>query len=539
MSRSRSRSPRDRAPKKGRWDQAAGEQEGPNKMINAATGEEAYLRRVATSAAAGGPNAPSFHHAAPFHHPARPMPGGNHAFNGEPLPALHSLHQGTVVRLQPFGAFVSIGGFRKHGLVHISRIRSTRVDRVEEVLKEGQSVWTKVVALEEGRIALSMKDVDQATGADLHLTESTHTGGVGAPADLPDLYSIHRARVARIEKFGAFVDFIAQGGARRAPQGLIHISQMSSSRRVDNVEDVLSVGDEVHVKVVKIENGKIGLSIKDVDQATGADLDPSNASATRTGGGGGGSSDPPPLYSIHRGKVVKLADFGAFVSIDGYRKHGLVHIGQLAAYKVDSVDKAVSVDESVWVKVVKVEDGGNKIGLSMKYVNQQTGKDLDPGHVNSGADEARAQRSANFDSSKGGQAPIELGAVHNVDCTRCGARGHLSSDCMAAPGVRYDASRDADDDAAAQSALMAARQSQMSATKAKNESLDRIQQALAIIQAAKEAKRAKKEKKKERKEAKKSKKSKKESKKKKKKSSRHSDSDDSDDSRSRTPSPRR
>jgi predicted RNA-binding protein with RPS1 domain len=293
---------------------------------------------------------------------------------------------------------------------------------------------------------------------------------------------------------------------------------MSSSRRVDNVEDVLAVGEEVQVKIIKIEKGKLGLSLKDVDQQTGEDLDPSNSAATtKSGGSGPLSNDTPPLYSIHHGKVVKLSDFGCFVALDGYRKHGLVHLSHLASYKVDSVDKAVSMGDSVWVKVIKVEEGG-KIGLSMKYVQQATGKDLDPQHVNTVADEARAQKSSRFDQATGADAPIELGAVHNVDCTRCGARGHLAVDCMAPEGMKFDAAREAEEEEEQEAKREAQEKEALAAAAQKNASLEKIKEALRIIQEAKERKRAKKEKKRE-------KKSKKESRKKSKK--KHSSSKDS------------
>ncbi len=59
----------------------------------------------------------------------------------------------------------------------------------------------------------------------------------------------------------------------------------------------------------------------------------------------------PALHSVHKGTVAKIAEFGCFVDLPNYRKNGMVHISQLASFKVDSVDKAVSVGESVWVKV--------------------------------------------------------------------------------------------------------------------------------------------------------------------------------------------
>jgi predicted RNA-binding protein with RPS1 domain len=86
---------------------------------------------------------------------------------------------------------------------------------------------------------------------------------------------------------------------------------------------------------------------------------------------------PPPLYSIHKGSVKNVQSFGAFVAMDGFQKHGLVHISQLADFRVDDVKSAVSQGQSVWVKVVSIDNEAGKIALSMKYVDQHNGKDLD------------------------------------------------------------------------------------------------------------------------------------------------------------------
>ena len=495
----------------------------PKLLLGVSTGEEAYARRVAASAGrAYNDNSSSG--------ASRPNPYAN-----EPLPPLFSIHKGVINRLQPYGAFVALDGFRKHGLLSIGRILDTRVERIEDALKEGQRVYVKVVQTEpaSGKMSLSMRDVDQETGRDLNPAESVgmppsaSSGrgfGGGPPQEMPALHSIVPVRVVKIQPFGAFCELLDASGAapppgRRSAQGLLHISQLSSSRRVDNVEDVVSLGETLKVKVVKIdEAGKIGLSLKDVDQATGRDLDPSNSNRQGGGGGDGGggrsgaTNDLPLLNSIHRGTIVKIQDFGAFVEMAGYRKHGLVHISQLASFKVDSVDKAVSLGEAVWVKVNKLE--GDKIGLSMKSVNQQTGADLDPQHINSSAEDARAQRNANFEGSRSGGAggPIELGAVHNASCGRCGAVGHLTIDCLAPVGARYDAASDRADEARQTAASAAADRDSAAAASAKSSIMAKIAEAQRIIAEAKAAKAARKEKKRE-------KKAKKEAK---KKSSKHS-----------------
>ena len=91
----------------------------------------------------------------------------------------------------------------------------------------------------------------------------------------------------------------------------------------------------------------------------------------------------PAVNSIVKGKVVRVADFGAFVEMPGFSKWGLVHVSQL----VDSSGKGqmkievkdvVDLGDSVWVKVCEVDSDAGKMSLSMKYVSQATGRDLDP-----------------------------------------------------------------------------------------------------------------------------------------------------------------
>lgn len=166
------------------------------------------------------------------------------------------------------------------------------------------------------------------------------------------------------------------------------------------------------MKVIEIAEGgsKVRLSMKYADQQDGEDLDPEQKQLTaenRTqqqqprGGGGGGSSQQageeiPELFSIHKGAVAKIEAYGCFVSIQGFRKQGLVHVSHLTDTRVEDVNECVSVGDDVFVKVIGVDvdsTGGDrrgaKISLSMKYVAQGSGEDLDPGHANASADSVR------------------------------------------------------------------------------------------------------------------------------------------------------
>lgn len=215
--------------------------------------------------------------------------------------------------------------------------------------------------------------------------------------------------------------------------GLVHISQLAG-RRVDRVEDVVSSGDKVWVKVVNIVDDKISLSLRDVDQATGEDLNPSNDEPAR----GGHYSDVPDknkmpkLNSIHKGLCKTVKEFGAFIALPGYYTNGMVHISQLAKFKVSNVSEVLREgDTNVWVKVIGVEEG--KLSLSMKLVDQATGKDLDPFHEEA---EKEGSRKRKFTDAE--KEPLRLEAVLNTTCASCGGKGHLASECMVKSGQNYE-----------------------------------------------------------------------------------------------------
>jgi len=150
--------------------------------------------------------------------------------------------EGKVVRLEKFGAFVDIG-METEGLVHISEMASGRVNRPSDVVSEGDvvSVWVKEADRKARRISLSMVE---PPAVDLRSLK-------------PD--TVLTGRVVRLESFGAFVDI----GAGR--DGLVHVSEMGRGY-VGTPSEVLSVGDQVQVRVVEVDprKGRISLSMTDL-----------------------------------------------------------------------------------------------------------------------------------------------------------------------------------------------------------------------------------------------------------------------------------
>jgi len=150
--------------------------------------------------------------------------------------------EGKVVRLEKFGAFVDIGA-EIDGLVHVSEMGTGRVNRPSDVVREGDvvTVWVKEVDRKARRISLTMVEPPKV---DLRTLK-------------PD--TILTGKVVRLESFGAFVDI----GAGR--DGMIHVTEMGRGY-VGSPSEVLSVGDEVQVRVLEVDprRGRISLSMKDL-----------------------------------------------------------------------------------------------------------------------------------------------------------------------------------------------------------------------------------------------------------------------------------
>ncbi|KAF9429518.1 Nucleolar protein of 40 kDa [Podila epigama] len=155
------------------------------------------------------------------------------------------------------------------------------------------------------------------------------------------------------------------------------------------------------------------------------------------------TSEPvPELYSIHRGKVVRVEDYGAFIQIPGFKKQGLVHKSQASRHFTEKISDVVEVGDSVWVKVTSLQD--DKISLSMKHVQQGSGEDLDPNLVQLTGDTDKRRAHTEFVD----KAPISIeqgGVLFKTVCKKCGAMGHLANECFSG-GEKFELLDDDQDD---------------------------------------------------------------------------------------------
>lgn len=241
------------------------------------------------------------------------------------VPELNKIYRGRVATVKDFGAFIKIDGFFSHGLVHVSHLSNKqRVENAGDYIGEGTEVWVKVIKLENvesGRpkIGLSMKLVNQATGVDLDSDNShahnpssgNHGGGDRRDSnDAPVLFSIHSGKVAMVKDFGAFVKLDGYYS-----NGLLHISHLSMNR-VEDVNDYLALGQDVWVKVIKIEEVdgrmKIALSMKVVDQVTGVDIDPDNSLVNQSSSRDASAVSHKEDEFKNKTKCTKCGAFGHF-----------------------------------------------------------------------------------------------------------------------------------------------------------------------------------------------------------------------------------
>ncbi len=239
---------------------------------------------------------------------------------------------GKVVNLAAYGAFVEIAPGIE-GLVHISEFSWTkRVARASDMLSVGDEVQVVVLSVdvENQKIALGIRQT-QANPWDT-VQERFPVG------------SKVKGKVRNFTAYGAFVEL------EEGIDGMIHVSDMSWTRKINHPSECLQKGQEVEAIVLDVnaKEQRISLSLKAAMQ------DPWDEIAQRF-----------PVGSVVKGKVSKIASFGAFVELeDGV--DGLVHISQISDQRIEKVKDALEVGQEVEARVVKVDRGERRIGLSIR-----------------------------------------------------------------------------------------------------------------------------------------------------------------------------
>jgi small subunit ribosomal protein S1 len=246
-----------------------------------------------------------------------------------------STHHGQVVNVMSYGAFVKLEPGIE-GLVHISEMSWTkRINHPNELVNIGDEIDVVILGVDpEGQqLSLGMKQTQENPWD--HVVEHYPEGAVV------------EGKVRNLTNYGAFVEL------EEGIDGLLHVSDMSWTRKISHPNEMLERGQKVTCRVLSVDQDRhrIALGLKQMDQ------DP-------------WSYDIPNRYQpgqVIKGQVTKITNFGVFVGLeDGLE--GLLHISELADHKVENPEEVVKVGEEIEVKILRVDTEERKIGLSRKRV---------------------------------------------------------------------------------------------------------------------------------------------------------------------------
>ncbi len=239
---------------------------------------------------------------------------------------------GKVVSLTDYGAFIEMEP-GVEGLVHISEMSWTkRVKHPSKVMAIGDQVAAVVLDVDgkAKRISLGMKQIEPNPWT---LLEEQYPIG-----------SVIRGQVRNVTDFGIFV------GVQEGIDGLVHVSDISWTQRIKHPGDLFKKGDEVEAVVLNIdvENERFSLGIKQLHPDPWTEL-----------------PNKYPIGSRVKGKVTKVADFGAFVEIEPGIE-GLVHVSELRDERVENPRDVVKEGDELDVKVIDMDPHERKVALSVK-----------------------------------------------------------------------------------------------------------------------------------------------------------------------------
>jgi small subunit ribosomal protein S1 len=240
--------------------------------------------------------------------------------------------KGKVVSLVPYGAFVQLEP-GVEGLVHVTELSWTkRIAKPSDVLKQDQEIEAIVLGInrEEQKISLGIRQLESNPWDN-------------AAAKYPVGTKV-KGKVRNLTSYGAFVEL------EEGIDGMIHVSDMSWTRKINHPSEVLKKGDEIEATVLEMDrpNQRIALGMKQLGTDPWETID--------------------TLYKVGdlvTGKVTKLASFGAFVGLQ-HEIDGLVHISQISEDRVDKIKNVLKVGQDVSARVIKIDRGERRIGLSIK-----------------------------------------------------------------------------------------------------------------------------------------------------------------------------
>ena len=243
--------------------------------------------------------------------------------------------KGKVVNLVPYGAFIELEP-GVEGLVHVTELSWTkRIAKPSDVLKVGQEIEAVVLGInrEEQKISLGIRQLETNPWDVAHEKYPSGTKVKGT--------------IRNLTSYGAFLEL------EEGLDGMIHVSDMSWTRKINHPSEVVKKGDIVEAVVLEVDkaNQRISLGMKQLS------TDPWE-----------GIDQFFKVGDLVSGKVTKLASFGAFVGLE-HDIDGLVHISQVSEDRVDKIKNVLKVGDDVTARVIKIDRAERRIGLSIKAAN--------------------------------------------------------------------------------------------------------------------------------------------------------------------------
>jgi small subunit ribosomal protein S1 len=246
--------------------------------------------------------------------------------------------KGRVVNLVPYGAFVELEP-GVEGLVHVTELSWTkRVAKPSDMLKPDQEIEAVVLGInrEEQKISLGLRQLE-ANPWDKAVDK--YPAGTKV-----------KGKIRNLTSYGAFIEL------EEGMDGMIHVSDMSWTRKINHPSEVIKKGDEVEAIVLEVDkaNQRIAVGMKQLTSDPWEGID--------------------QMYKVGdlvTGKVTKLASFGAFIGLQ-HEIDGLVHISQISEERIDKIKNVLKVDQEVTARVIKIDRSDRRIGLSIKAANYST-----------------------------------------------------------------------------------------------------------------------------------------------------------------------
>lgn len=243
--------------------------------------------------------------------------------------------RGKVVNLVPYGAFVELEE-GVEGLVHVTELSWVkRISKPGEVLKVGDEIEAVVLGIQKDdqKISLSVRQLDPNPWDMVR-----HNYPVGARV---------RGKVRNLTSYGAFVEL------EEGIDGMVHVSDMSWTRKINHPSEAVKKGDEVDAIVLDVDPGgqRISLGMKQLTNDPWDEIDTHFK-----------------IGDLVNGTVSKITSYGAFVELkEGI--DGLVHISQISEERIEKVKDVLNAGDEITARVIKIDRDERRIGLSIKAAN--------------------------------------------------------------------------------------------------------------------------------------------------------------------------